>query len=148
MAQGQVVEDEVVRLPAELAEEMIAHCRAERPFEACGILASRRGIVKKVFAMSNASRSPLRYSLDPREQFSVYRTLDRNGLDLGAVFHSHTHTEAYPSPTDIRLASEDVPYLIVSLAEERVSIRAFRILKESWTDADGEVAEVGVSIIR
>ena len=126
---------------------MVAHCRAERPFEACGILASKRHIVKKVFTMSNASKSPIRYSLDPKEQFSVYRTLDKNGWDLGAVFHSHTHTEAYPSPTDIRLASEDVPYLIVSLAEERVNMRAFRIIKERWTDAHGEVAEVGVSIV-
>ncbi len=126
---------------------MVAHCRAERPFEACGILASKRSIVKKVFAMSNASKSPIRYSLDPQEQFSVYRTLDKSGWELGAVYHSHTHTEAYPSPTDVRLASEDVPYLIVSLGEERVTMRAFRIIKERWTDANGDVVEVGVSIV-
>ena len=123
---------------------MVEHCVAGRPNEACGILASMDGEVVKVFKMTNASASPMRYSLDPKEQFAVYRKLDDEGWELGGVFHSHTRTEAYPSPTDVRLASEDVPYLIVSLAEEPASIRAFRILKENWTDESGDIVEIPV----
>jgi proteasome lid subunit RPN8/RPN11 len=130
----------------ELADEMIEHCRAGRPNEACGLLAGRDGSIVKVFAMTNAAGSPVRYSLDPKEQFRVYRALEEEGLELGGVYHSHTHTEAYPSPTDIRLASEDVPYLIVSLVKKNPSIRAFRIVKENWTDEDGRVEEVPVEI--
>jgi [CysO sulfur-carrier protein]-S-L-cysteine hydrolase len=78
---------------------------------------------------------------------AVYRALDDRGWDLAGVFHSHTHTEAYPSPTDVRLAREDVPYLIISLAYEDASLRAFRITKESWTDSDGEVEELQVVVI-
>lgn len=137
---------ELLRIPKSFADEMVEHCRAGRPNEACGILGSRDGEMVKVFCMTNASASPVRYSLDPREQFAVYRKLDNEGWDLGAVYHSHTHTEAYPSPTDVRLASEDVPYVIVSLAVEPPSIRAFRIHKANWTDETGEIVEVPVEV--
>ena len=134
------------RISRVLADEMVAHCVVERPNEACGLLGAKAGDVVKVFRMSNASGSPVRYSLDPQQQFAVYKKLDEEGWDLGGVFHSHTHTEAYPSPTDIRLASEDVPYVIVSLAEEPPSIRAFRIIKANLFDEDGEVEEVPVTV--
>jgi [CysO sulfur-carrier protein]-S-L-cysteine hydrolase len=135
-----------VTISKNLVDEMIEHCRQGRPNEACGVLGASNGTVVKVFRMSNASASPVRYSLDPTEQFAVYRKLDAEGWDLGGVFHSHTRTEAYPSPTDVRLASEDVPYVIVSLAEEPPSIRAFRITKETWTDERGTVEEVPVTV--
>lgn len=130
-----------------LADEMIAHCLAGRPFEACGILGAKDGEIVKVYRMTNAAGSPIRYALDPREQFAVYRELDAQGWDLGGVFHSHTRTEAYPSPTDVRLATEDVPYVIVSLAETPPSIRAFRIGKANWTDDHGEVVEMPVLVV-
>lgn len=94
--------------------------------------------------MTNAAASPVRYALDPKEQFDAYSALEDEGLDLGGVFHSHTRTAAYPSPTDVRLASEDVPYVIVSLAAEPPDIKAFRIVKASWTDDHGDVEEVSV----
>jgi [CysO sulfur-carrier protein]-S-L-cysteine hydrolase len=136
-----------LRLSRALAEEIVAHCEQGRPNEACGILATRDGTVAKVFRMTNAEASPVRYSLDPKEQLAVYNKLDEEGWNLGAVFHSHTRTEAYPSPTDVRLASEDVPYLIVSLASPPPKLRAFRIVKESWTDESGEIVEVPVIVI-
>jgi len=129
-----------------LVEEMLEHCRDGRPHEACGILGARDGRIVKVFRMTNASASPVRYSLDPHEQFVVYRKLDEKGWELGGVFHSHTRTAAYPSPTDVRLASEDVPYVIVSLAHEPPEIRAFRIRKGVWTDETGDIEEVTVTI--
>ena len=137
---------EILEVPKALAEQMIDHCVDGKPNEACGILAAKDGKVVEVFLMTNAARSPMRYALDASEQFRVYKTLDQRGFDLGGVFHSHTHTEAFPSPTDVKLASEDVPYVIVSLATDPPSIRAFRILKARWTDQDGDIQEVGVVI--
>src|SRR5687768_5930024 len=125
---------------------MVEHCRDGVPNEACGILASKDGTVVKVFRMTNASASPVRYSLDPKEQFAAYRKIEDEGWDLAGVFHSHTRTEAYPSPTDVRLASEDVPYLIVSFADEPPSVRAFSIVKENWTDDDGDIQVVPVTV--
>ena len=137
-----------LRLSGDVAEDMVAHCIAERPNEACGLIASADGEVVKVFRMTNASGSPVRYSLDPKEQFAAYTKIEEEGWELAGVFHSHTHTEAYPSPTDVRMASEDVPYIIVSLAQEPASIRAFRIVKESWTDEEGEIREIPVVVER
>jgi proteasome lid subunit RPN8/RPN11 len=136
----------MVRLSEELADEIVQHCKAGTPNEACGILGSSDGEIVKVFRMSNASASPVRYSLDPQEQFAAYRKLEKEGWELGGVFHSHTRTEAYPSPTDVRLASEDVPYVIVSLASDPPVIRAFRIQKDHWTDETGTVEEVPVTV--
>lgn len=135
-----------VRMTREQADEMIAHCREGRPNEACGILGAEDGAIVKVFRMTNAEASPVRYALDPQEQFAADRTLREKGWDLGGVFHSHTRTEAYPSPTDVRRASEEVPYVIVSLASEPPVIKAFLIIKGSWTDPEGDVEEVPVLI--
>lgn len=135
-----------LRIPKHLADEIFAHCEAGRPNEACGMVGVRDGEVVKVFKMTNAAASPLRYSLEPREQLAVENTLSQEGWD-GAPFHSHTRTEAYPSPTDVRLAVGDVPYVIVSLAEDQAGIRAFLIVKESWEDETGEIEEVPVEIV-
>lgn len=135
-----------LRIPRRFADEIVAHCEAGRPNEACGMVGLSDGEVVKVFRMSNTAASPVRYSLEPREQLAVENTLAENGWD-GAPFHSHTRTEAYPSPTDVRLAVGDIPYVIVSLAEEPVSIRAFLIKKESWDHETGEIEEVPVAII-
>lgn len=137
---------DVVRLSRVLADEMVEHCLQGRPNEACGILAASNGDITKVFRMTNAAGSPVRYALDSQEQFAAYKKLEESGWDLGGVFHSHTRTEAYPSPTDVRLASEDVPYVIVSLAADPPMIRAFRIVKESLIDDDGRIEEVTVVV--
>ncbi len=135
-----------LRIPSSLADEMIAHLHEEKPNEGCGLLAGDPTGVTKVIRMTNAAASPMRYSLDLKEQFTAYQLIEQDGLALAGVFHSHTHTEAYPSPTDVRLASEDVPYVIVSLAEDPAVIRAFRIVKQTWTDPEGEIEEVPVII--
>lgn len=135
-----------LRLSKPLSVDMVEHCIQGKPLEACGLLATSNGEVVKVFRMTNAAGSPVRYSLDPKEQFAAYQKIEEEGWELGAVFHSHTHTDAYPSPTDVRMSTEDVPYVIVSLAVEPPSIRAFRILKENWTDDEGEIEEIPMSV--
>lgn len=134
-----------LRIPRRFADEIVRHCEAGRPNEACGMVGVTGGEVVKVFKMTNVAASPLRYSLEPREQLAVENTLADEEWD-GAPFHSHTRTEAYPSPTDVRLAVGDIPYLIVSLAEEPARIRAFMIKKENWEDETGDIEEVPVEI--
>jgi [CysO sulfur-carrier protein]-S-L-cysteine hydrolase len=135
---------EEFHLPAAVAGEMIAHCEAGRPNEACGLLSSEQGRIVACHPMTNAAQSPVRYALDPKEQLAVYRSLEEAGRELAGVFHSHTRTDALPSPTDVRLASEDVPYLIISLAVQPPDIRAWRIVKQHWTDSVGAIEEIPV----
>lgn len=135
-----------LHIPQAILDEMVEHCRAGRPNEACGLLASEGGRIVKVFRMSNADASPVRYSLDPKQQLAAYNMIDAQGWELAGVFHSHTRTEAYPSPTDVRLAGENVPYVIVSLVTEPPDIRAFDIVKESWLAETGQIEEIEVVV--
>lgn len=117
-----------MRIPRELYEEIVAHARSEAPNECCGMIASRDGEAVKVYRATNAAASPLRYEIDGAEQYRIQMQIEDSGLDLGAIYHSHTRTEPYPSQTDINLAFyPDAVYLIVGLASEEPEVRAFTI---------------------
>jgi proteasome lid subunit RPN8/RPN11 len=89
-----------------------------------------------VYRARNAEASPLRYNLDPQDQFRIMTEMEERGEDLSAIYHSHTASPAYPSQTDINLASyPDAIYLIVSLLEGEKDLRGYRI-------EDGGVTEV------
>ncbi|MGH2677539.1 MAG: Mov34/MPN/PAD-1 family protein [Actinomycetota bacterium] len=135
-----------------MVDEMVAHARAGLPNEACGVLAGVDGRPERVFPMRNAEASPVVYRFDGNEQLRVFGEIEDNGWELLAIFHSHTHTEAYPSPTDRAQAHwrdpvsgqeaaayPGVRYLILSLAEQEPVLRAF-------TFADGEPVEEEVRI--
>ncbi len=117
-------------------KEIVEHGLREFPNECCGVIAGRDGTPVKVYPMKNADASPVTYRLDGREQLQVFDAIDDEGLDLWAIYHSHTHSEAYPSDTDIRLAFyPDARYLLLSLADrDDPVLRSFSIL-------DGEVIE-------
>jgi [CysO sulfur-carrier protein]-S-L-cysteine hydrolase len=119
---------------------MVAHARAEFPNEACGVVAGVEGAPLAVYPMRNAEASPVVYRFDEREQLRVFNEVEGKGWEILAFFHSHTHTEAYPSPTDRGQAHwtdpitmEEVPaypktrYLILSLMKRNEPVlRAFR----------------------
>ena len=116
-------------LPKHYAEEIIAHALEEDPNECCGILAGPERRVVKLYRMTNAEHSPYRYNMDSQELFQTYREIEDNGWELLAIYHSHTHSEAYPSLTDVRLATwPEALYLLVSLLDKaHPVIRAFHI---------------------
>jgi [CysO sulfur-carrier protein]-S-L-cysteine hydrolase len=141
-----------MEIPSAMVDEMIAHARAGLPNEACGVLAGANGRPERVFPMRNAEASPVVYRFDGNEQLRVFGEIEDNGWELLAIFHSHTHTEAYPSPTDRAQAHwrdpvsgeeaaayPGVRYLILSLAEQELVLRAF-------TFRDGEPMEEEVRI--
>ncbi|HSD48843.1 MAG TPA: M67 family metallopeptidase [Actinomycetota bacterium] len=123
-----------------LVKEMAEHGLREFPNEACGLVAGRDGAPVRFFAMRNLDASPASYRLDPKEQLQVFDRMDEEGLELLGIFHTHTHSEAYPSETDRRLAFyPEASYLVMSLSDrEHPVLRAFRIV-------DGEVAEEELS---
>ena len=77
-------------------DEMIAHAREDAPNECCGIIAGVDGRAKKLYRAINAEASPYRYSVEPRDLLRIHREVDSNDWDFLAIYHSHTHTEAYP----------------------------------------------------
>jgi len=128
-------------LPKRFADEIVKHARAEVPNECCGLLAGKNGTVLEVFRCESTEKSPYRYYLDPKDQIRVMREMDRKGWELVGIYHSHTHTEAYPSKTDVELAFyPEALYFIVSLENPGAPvIKAFRI-------TDGHIAEEEVVI--
>jgi proteasome lid subunit RPN8/RPN11 len=124
-----------------MVDEIVAHARDELPNECCGLIAAEDGRAVKLFRTSNAEASPVRYGLDPREQYRIMMEIERGGWMLGAIYHSHTRSPAYPSQTDVNLAFyPDALYLIVSLQDtDRPDLRAYRIV-------DGQIDEVELSV--
>ncbi len=128
-------------LPLAYAREIVEQARTEAPAEACGLIAGLHGRATRLYRLPNVDPSIYRYNVEPRAQLKAIQEMDEHGWDLLAIYHSHTHTPAYPSPTDIGLAFyPDVYYAIITLQDaENPEIRAFRIV-------DGRVQEVPVYI--
>ncbi|MFQ5846503.1 MAG: M67 family metallopeptidase [Candidatus Methylomirabilales bacterium] len=129
------------KLEKQFAAAMIDHARTEAPNECCGLLAGTGGVVLQLYRCDSAEKSPYRYYLDPRDQLRVMRELDQKGWDLIGIYHSHTHSEAYPSKTDVELAFyPEALYFIVSLEKRDAPvIRAFRI-------TNGQISEEEVMV--
>ena len=131
----------MLKLPQDYVDEMIAHAKEDVPNECCGIIAGKDGEATKLYRAINAEASPYRYSVDPKDLLRIYRDLDSSGWDVFVIYHSHTHTEAYPSPTDVRLAAwEDAYYVLVSLEDDdNPVVRAFRIEAGEITEEELEI---------
>jgi proteasome lid subunit RPN8/RPN11 len=118
-----------VRIARELYEEMVAHAREEAPNECCGMVGSTNGRAVAVYRAVNAEASPLRFRIDPVEQLELHNKIDDAGLELGAIYHSHTRTEPRPSQTDINFAKlwPGVLWIIVGLEGGQVEVQTWRI---------------------
>ncbi len=137
-----------MRISRSLYDEMVAHALEEAPNECCGMVASKDGAAERVLRATNIHASPLRYEIEAGEMFRLLSEIEDSGLQLGAIYHSHTRSAPYPSQTDINIA---VPpelgtpmwpgtiYVILGVAGAEPDVRAFEI------DGAG-VAEVALSV--
>jgi proteasome lid subunit RPN8/RPN11 len=117
-----------MRISRAFYDEMVAHAQADAPNECCGMIATRDGEGVEVYRAENAAASPLRYEIDGAEQYRIQMAIDDAGLELGAIYHSHTRSEPYPSQTDINLAFyPEALYLIVGLAGAEPDVKAYEI---------------------
>ena len=127
-------------IPKTYVDGMISHSLEEDPNECCGILAGVDGRVAHLYHITNLVRSPNRYLMDPQQQLDAMLDSERRNWGFLAFYHSHTHSPAYPSSTDVRMALQsgyhEVYYILVSLEDKLVpKVRAFLI------DETGVVAE-------
>jgi proteasome lid subunit RPN8/RPN11 len=122
-------------IPPSVADEMLAQARAEMPNEACGLLAGdlQTGQATAYHPARNAEASPLRYDVLPDDLVRIVFGIEDAGEDLVGIFHSHTHTPAVPSPTDLRTAQyPDAFYILATLSDPDAgpadALRAWRII--------------------
>jgi proteasome lid subunit RPN8/RPN11 len=126
-----------LRLSPDVYKTMIGHCYDGLPDEACGLIAAAPGSDKAVvvYPTRNVAESSRIYEVDPKDLLRADRDAESKGLQLAGVFHSHTHTDAYPSPTDVAQAPDpEWHYVLVSLKDLVPVVRSYRIV-------DGNIAE-------
>jgi [CysO sulfur-carrier protein]-S-L-cysteine hydrolase len=109
-----------MRISQSLVDEMVAHAREDLPNECCGMVGGKGDEATEVIRVGNSAASPLRYEMDPQEQYNALKSIEDGGGELLAIYHSHTKSAAYPSQTDVNqaVAWPDQVYVIVSLADE------------------------------
>lgn len=114
----------------EILEAMLVHAENCHPEESCGLLAmDRSGRIRMAYPLTNSLRSSTNYTIEPREHFKALRHAEAQGWEIGGVFHSHPHSGAHPSPTDVRLAPDpEWLYVIIGMADSPV-VRGFRIIQ-------------------
>ena len=137
-----------LRLSVRQYETIVGHCYDGLPDEACGLLGGPvagdgdpTGYVADVYPARNADASARTYTVDSRDMIRALRAAEGAGGALVGVWHSHTHTDAYPSQTDVRQAVDPAwIYVLVSLRHGEPALRAYRI-------RDGAITELGVAVI-
>ena len=132
-----------LRLSHAQYETVISHCFDGFPDEACGLLSGplaagttvATGEVSATYPCLNSDRSARTYTVDSRDYLRAMRDAEERGDEIIGVWHSHTHTDAYPSPTDVRQAVDPAWwYVIVSLKHGEPVLRAFQIRDEAITE--------------
>jgi proteasome lid subunit RPN8/RPN11 len=128
-----------VRVSTHLVDELIAHARDDAPHECCGMIAVDGEEFTEYFRAANEFASPMRFQIDSADQIRITNEIERRGEQIGAIFHSHPNSEAYPSQTDVNLARwwPGVLWVICSLADPDPVLRAFSI-------EAGEVKEIAL----
>ncbi|MFJ6987605.1 MULTISPECIES: Mov34/MPN/PAD-1 family protein [unclassified Streptomyces] len=137
----------MLTITRDLVDRIVAHARKDHPDEACGVIAGPAGSDRpeRFVPMPNAAMSPTFYEFDSGDLLRLYRDMDDRDEEPVVVYHSHTATEAYPSRTDVSLASEpNAHYVLVSTADTdglgEFQFRSYRI-------QDGEIREEEVRIV-
>ncbi len=123
----------------EVYEEILVHCIRGLPAEACGLLSGNPATdtVQRCYLTHNAAASASLYTVDPLEYLHADRDAESRGEQIIGVFHSHTHTDAYPSPTDVEKAPDPSwHYVVVSLRDVYPSLRSYRIIQGAISEEE------------
>jgi len=126
--------------PAQAYAEMLARAYDAYPLEACGLLVGAGSHVHRFVPCTNEAQSARVYTIPGKELLRAEMAAEADGLEIIGVFHSHTHSEPYPSPTDVTQAPDPGwQYVIVSLKREAPEARCYRIV-------DGAVSDVPIAV--
>jgi [CysO sulfur-carrier protein]-S-L-cysteine hydrolase len=122
-------------IPADFHDVMVAHCVREAPLECCGLLGGVSPLVSSIHPLRNASASEVRYDADPRDLIEAVQTLRAREAEILAIYHSHPRWAAIPSKTDLAENHYgDVPRIIVSLLGEIPEVRIWRLDEDSYEE--------------
>jgi [CysO sulfur-carrier protein]-S-L-cysteine hydrolase len=135
-------------LPAEILQAMIDDARAGYPNESCGLIlgdavAAAGGRALRFESTRNVAASPYRYEIHPDDLYRLTIATDDADEVFWGIVHSHTHTPAVPSPTDVGLAFyPDALYVLVSLGDDEADAATGTPAVRAWRIVDGSIHEV------
>jgi len=131
---------EILWVSCDQLEKMMGQARADAPLETCGLLAGRDGRVTRVLPVPNILRSPVAFRMDGQALADAMVACDYEPL---GIYHSHPAGPPVPSPTDVAESFyPDSVYVIISLAQEPPSVRAFRILGGAVTEIELQISDL------
>jgi proteasome lid subunit RPN8/RPN11 len=131
-----------VRIARALLDDIVDHAVRDAPHECCGVVAASDGVATTVYATENLAASAFRFEVDGLEMFRLLEKIELAGDELGAIYHSHTRSDPYPSQTDVNFSYgwPGVEWIIVGVPKQgEPEVRSFLI-------SDGEVTEVDVEV--
>ena len=140
-------------VPAAIVQALIDQARAEYPNESCGLIVGDRpaadgGRALRYEATRNKAASPYRYEIDPTDLYRISVAADDADEVIWGIVHSHTHTPAVPSPTDIGLAFyPDALYLLVSLSDDEADPGTGAPSVRAWRIVEGAIHEVALEVV-
>ena len=128
-----------IQISESIQQQLIGHAKQELPNECCGYITGIDNICLTVYEMMNVDASPVHFTFDPKEQFSVIKDARKNGQKPLVVYHSHPESEARLSNEDLRLLTDpDMVYVIISLEQDVPDIKAYQIV-------DGNIKDVMIN---
>ena len=125
-----------------LLDDIVAHAVRDAPNECCGMVAVRDGAATAVHATENVAASPFRFEVDSLELIRLWNDIESAGADVGAIYHSHTRSDPYPSQTDVNFASNwpGVEWIIVGVDKQgQTEVHSYLV-------DDGQISEVELEL--
>ena len=128
-------------LPKEVIYHIFEEAQSKIPEESCGVLVGRGDKVTSHFSITNACHGEHRYAFDPEDQYRAVKEAKQEGLEIIAIYFTHAHTAATPTPAEIKQAySKDLGHVIFALSDELQDVRAYTIM-------DGVVNEESIQVV-
>lgn len=125
-------------IPSSVLEQIKQLALAETPLECCGFLVGELGsdVAREFHPCRNIAQSKIIYTVDPRDHLRIELDAEARGLAIIGVVHSHTHTEPYPSATDVAQAPDPGwHYVIIGLKDAEPKTRSYRIIDSQISES-------------
>lgn len=123
---------------------MLSDIMHNLPFESCGLVAGVRcdqlWEAQEIIPVKNVLKNSTRFRMSPQEQLEAFQTIEDNGWELLAIYHSHPSGPPIPSPTDLEEHFyPDTLALICSYEQQRWVCKAFQVSAEIFKEVEIQI---------
>jgi proteasome lid subunit RPN8/RPN11 len=145
-----VPEAPLLTIPRNIHEAMLRHGLEQKPNECCGFLgADANRFVKLLVAADNIDKSTITFRIGPKATEAAYRLCEDKGLEVVAIYHSHTGSDPVPSIADVyqanaslMTADPDFRWIIMGLRDPESPVtKAYRITGDGFEETALEVVD-------